>query len=83
MRANQRRLWFASMAYLLLEALRRIGLRHTQFAAATCGTIRLRLLKNGAQVRQSVRRIKVAMTSSCPYRAEYHLAYLYLQRTAF
>jgi hypothetical protein len=40
--ANQLRLWFASFAYLLLEALRRIGLRHTQFAVATCGTIRLK-----------------------------------------
>ena len=38
MRANQLRLWFASMAYVLLCALRRIGLAHTQFAAATCGT---------------------------------------------
>jgi hypothetical protein len=80
--ANQLRLWFASFAYVLLDALRRIGLRHTQFATATCGTIRLKLLKIGAQVRQSVRRIKVAMASACPYRAEYHLAYLYLQRAA-
>ena len=79
MRANQLRLWFASFAYVLLEALRRIGLRHTQFATATCGTIRLKLLKIGAQVRKSVRRIKVAMASACPYQAEYHLAYLYLQ----
>jgi hypothetical protein len=83
MRANQLRLWFASFAYVLLEALRRIGLRHTQFATATCGTIRLKLLKIGAQVRKSVRRIKVAMTSACPYQAEYHLAYLYLKRAAF
>jgi hypothetical protein len=83
MRANQLRLWFASFAYVLLEALRRIGLRHTQFAAATCGTIRLKLLKIGAQVRQSVRRIKVAMASACPYQVEYHLAYLYLRRAAF
>jgi hypothetical protein len=83
MRANQLRLWFASFAYVLLDALRRIGLRHTQFASATCGTIRLKLLKIGAQVRQSVRRIKVAMTSAFPYQAEYHLAYLYLQRAAF
>lgn len=83
MRANQLRLWFASFAYVLLEALRRIGLRHTQFAAATCGTIRLKLLKIGAQVRKSVRRVKVAMASACPYQAEYHLAYLYLQRAAF
>jgi Transposase DDE domain group 1 len=83
MRANQLRLWFASFAYVLLDALRRIGLRHAQFAAATCGTIRLKLLKIGAQVRKSVRRIKVAMASACPYQAEYHLAYLYLQRAAF
>ena len=83
MRANQLRLWFASFAYVLLDALRRIGLRHTQFAAATCGTIRLKLLKIGAQVRTSVRRIKVAMASACPYQAEYHLAYLYLRRAAF
>jgi hypothetical protein len=80
---NQLRLWFASFAYALLEALRRIGLRHTQFATATCGTIRLKLLKIGAQVRQSVRRIKIAMTSACPYQPEYHLAYLCLRRPAF
>lgn len=83
MRANQLRLWFASFAYVLLDALRRIALRHTQFAAATCGTIRLKLLKIGAQVRISVRRIKVAMASARPYQTEYHLAYLYLRRTAF
>ena len=81
-RANQLRLWFASFAYVLLDALRRIGLRHTQFASATCGTIRLKLLKIGAQVRKSVRRIKIAMASACPYQAEYHLAYLYLRRAA-
>ena len=83
MRANQLRLWFASFAYVLLEALRRIGLRHTQFASATCGTIQLKLLKIGAQVRKSVRRVKVAMASAFPYQAEYHLAYLYLKRAAF
>jgi hypothetical protein len=83
MKANQLRLWFASFAYVLLEALRRIGLRHTQFANATCGTIRRKLLKIGAQVRISVRRIKVAMASACPYRDEYHLAYLALRRAAF
>jgi hypothetical protein len=82
MGANQLRLWFASFAYLLLEALRRIGLRHTQFATATCATIRRKLLKIGAQVRRSVRRIKVAMASACPFQTEYHLAYLYLRRAA-
>ena len=69
MRANQLRLWFASIAYVLLCALRRIGLAHTQFANATCGTIRLKLLKIGALVRISVRRISVAMASACPVAA--------------
>jgi len=49
-RANQLRLWFASMAYVLICALRRIGLKHTQFARASCGTIRLKLFKIGALV---------------------------------
>jgi hypothetical protein len=66
MRANQLRLWFASMAYVLLCALRRIALHHTPFAKATCGIIRLKRLKIGALVRVSVRLIKVAMASTCP-----------------
>jgi Transposase DDE domain group 1 len=66
MRANQLRLWFYSMAYILLCATRRIGLHDTEFAKATCGTIRLKLLKIGALVCVSVRRIKVAMASGCP-----------------
>lgn len=66
MRANQLRLWFYSMAYVLMCALRRIGLHDTDFAQATCGTIRLKLLKIGALVRISVRRIKIAMASACP-----------------
>ena len=66
MRANQLRLWFYSMAYVLLGALRSIGLHDTDFAQATCGTIRLKLLKIGALVRISVRRIKIAMASACP-----------------
>jgi hypothetical protein len=78
MRANQLRLWFASLAYVLLCALRRIGLRHTQFAEATCGTIRLRLLKIGALVRISSRRVKLAMASAFPCQAEYALAHLRL-----
>jgi Transposase DDE domain group 1 len=78
MRANQLRLWFASMAYVLLCALRRIGLAHTQFAAATCGTIRLVLLKIGALVRISVRRIHLAMASGYPWQNEFQLAHLRL-----
>jgi hypothetical protein len=74
MRANQLRLWFASMAYVLLCALRRIGLKKTNFAKATCGTIRLKLLKIGALVTISVRRIKIAMASGCPVAATWGLA---------
>jgi Transposase DDE domain group 1 len=53
------------MAYVLLCALRRIGLSHA-LANASCGTIRLKLLKIGALVRTSCRRIKIAMASGCP-----------------
>ena len=72
MRANQLRLWFASFAYVLLCALRRIGLAQTQFARASCGTIRLKLLKIGALVRISVRRVVFAMASGCPWREGVH-----------
>jgi hypothetical protein len=82
MRANQLRLWFASMAYVLLCALRRIALQHTQFATATCGTIRLKLLKIGALVRTSVRRIKFAMASGCPYWQEFAHAHARLTKVA-
>jgi hypothetical protein len=80
MRANQLRLWFASVAYVLICALRRIGLAHTQFATATCGTIRLKLLKIGALVRISVRRISVAMASACPWQPEVALAHAMLRK---
>src|SRR2546430_540648 len=65
-RSHQLRLWFAAMAYVLICAMRRIGLAETAFANATCGTIRLKFLKIGALVRISVRRIKIAMASACP-----------------
>jgi len=82
MRANQLRLWFASFAYVLISALRRIGLAHTTLAVATCGTIRLKLLKIAAQVRVSVRRIKVAMASACPYAQEFALAHARIRAAA-
>ena len=82
MRANQLRLWFASMAYVLLCALRRIGLAHTRFAKATCGSIRLKLLKIAALVRISVRRIKFAMASGCPYQSEFQAAHARLSAAA-
>jgi hypothetical protein len=79
MRANQLRLWFASAAYVLLCALRRIGLAHTEFATATCATIRLKMLKIGALVRVSVRRIHVAMASACPSQYAFSLAHARLR----
>ena len=66
MRANQQRLWFASLAYVLMEAVRRLGLKGTDMANATAGSIRLRLLKIGAVVTVSVRRIKSAFATACP-----------------
>jgi Transposase DDE domain group 1 len=82
MRANQLRLWFYSMAYVLLCATRRIGLHDTEFAKATCGTIRLKLLKIGALVRISVRRIKIAMASGCPAAQVWGLAAIRLGAAA-
>jgi len=75
MRANQLRLWFASMAYVLLCALRRIALTHTRFAKASAGSIRLALLKIGALVTISHRRIKIAMASGHPFQRDWALAY--------
>jgi hypothetical protein len=82
MRANQLRLWFASMAYVLICALRRIGLKHTAFAKASCGTIRLQFLKIGALVKISVRRIKVAMASGYPHKGEFGAAHALLMAAA-
>jgi Transposase DDE domain group 1 len=75
MRANQLRLWFASMAYVLVDSLRRRALAATDLANATCGTIRRKLFKIGALVTISVRRIKIAMASGCPYKAVFAAAY--------
>jgi hypothetical protein len=82
MRANQLRLWLAAMAYVLVCALRRIDLAGTELARATCGSIRLKLLKIGAQVTLSVRRVKIALASSYPAQQPFALAYARLRRAA-
>ena len=69
MRANQIRLYFSSFAYVLLCALRRLGLQDTELARAQCGTIRTRLLKIGAQVRVSVRRVWISFSECFPAQA--------------
>ena len=65
--ANQLRLWLSSAAYVLLQALREHGLKDTSLAAARCDTIRLKLLKIGAIVRVSVRRVWFSLAHSYPY----------------
>ena len=82
MKSNQLRLWLSSLAFVLVEAVRRIALPRTRFAKATPGTIRTRLLKIGALVRRTVRRIYVAMASACPYQHEFRLAHTRLKRCA-
>ena len=69
MRANQLRLYFSSVAYVLLAALRRLGLAGTTLARAQCTTIRLTLLKIGARVRVTVRKVWLALASGCPHAA--------------
>ena len=81
MAANQLRLWFASMAYVLIEGTRRLALQATDLADATCGTIRRKLFKIGALVTISVRRIKFAMASGYPYKAVFATAHRALDST--
>jgi len=66
LRANQLRLWLSTAAYLLVNQLRRVGLAGTQWAHATCGTIRVRLFKIGAVVRVTARRVWVNLSSAFP-----------------
>ncbi len=67
MRSNQLRLYFSSFAYVLMCALRRIGLSGTEMARAQCGTIRLKLLKLGAQTKITVRKVWISLSESYPY----------------
>jgi Transposase DDE domain group 1 len=80
MRANQIRLFFSSIAYVLLNALRRLGLPGTDLSRAQCQTIRLKLLKVGALVRVTVRKVWVRLASSCPYAAVFRRVHANLVR---
>jgi len=80
MKANQLRLWFSTAAYLLLHQLRRLGLRGTRMARAQCDTIRLKLLKIGAQIKISVRRILISLASGYPYEKLFAQVYQNLVR---
>lgn len=65
--SNQLRLYFSSIAYVLLQTLRRLALAGTELEKAQCGTIRLKLLKIGAQIRVTVRKVWVSMAQGYPY----------------
>jgi hypothetical protein len=80
MRANQLRLWLSSVAYTLLAALRQFGLQGTEMAQARCDTIRLKLLKLGALVRTTVRRVWISLSESCPYQRVFAQVYDNLRR---
>jgi hypothetical protein len=71
MRANQMRLYLSAMAYVLVSGLRRLGLKATELAEAQVSTIRTKLLKIGAQIRVTVRKVWVSMASSYPWQALY------------
>jgi Txe/YoeB family toxin of Txe-Axe toxin-antitoxin module len=81
MRANQLRLWFSSLAYVILNELRSVGLRGTRMAEATCQSIRLKLLKIGAHVKVSVRRVVFSMASGYPDQDLFRSVLSNLQRT--
>lgn len=68
-KVNQLRLWFSTFAYTLLAELRRLALSDSTWSRAQCGTIRLKLLKIGAQVRLSVRRIWISLSSAYPWQS--------------
>jgi hypothetical protein len=80
MRANQLRLYFSSFAYMVMHALRRLGLKGTELAHAQCSTIRLKLLKIGAQIQITVRRIWIRMAGGYPYSETFSVVLTNLQR---
>ena len=75
MKGNQLRLYFSALAYTLMEALRRLGLKGTAWAEAQVDTIRLKLLKIGAIVRISVRRVLLQLSSAYPWKDIYAHAF--------
>jgi len=82
MRSNQLRLYFSTFAYQLLQGLRRFGLQGTEMAQAQCQTIRLKLLKIGAQIRVTVRRVALSLASGYPFREIFAHVYANLMSTA-
>lgn len=77
--SNQVRLYLSTIAYQLLQALRRWGLQGTELARAQCNTLRLKLLKIGAAIRVTVRKVWISLSESCPYAEVFHRAWQQLQ----
>ena len=75
LRSNQLRLYFSSIAYVLLQMLRRLGLEGTELAKAQCSTIRLKLLKIGALIRITVRKVWISLAGGYPYVALFRQVY--------
>jgi hypothetical protein len=82
MRSNQLRLYFSTFAYQLLQGLRRLGLKGTEMAHAQCQTVRLKLLKIGAQIRVTVRRVSFSLAAGYPFGEIFTQAYRNLMSTA-
>lgn len=78
--SNQLRLWWSSFAYVLMQSLRHYGLAKSELADAQLGTIRLKLLKVGAQIRISVRRVRIALSSAWAAQGLFHQVYQRLQQ---
>ncbi len=79
-RSNQIRLYFSSIAYCVMEALRRLGLAGTKMARAQCTTIRLRLLKIGARIRITARRVWISLATGHAWAGVFEQVYANLQR---
>lgn len=82
MRSNQLRLYFSTFAYQLMQGLRRLGLQGTEMAQAQCQTIRLKLLKIGAQIWITVRRVYFSLAAGYPFREIFARIYTNLMSTA-
>ena len=82
MRANQLRLYFASFAYVLMHALRRLGTQGTELARAQCTTLRLKLLKVGVRVKITMRKVWLSYAQSYPYAETFARVLANLQREA-
>jgi Transposase DDE domain group 1 len=80
--SNQLRLYFSTFAYQLMQGLRRLGLKDTEMAQAQCQTIRLKLLKIGAQIWVTVRRVYFSLAAGYPFREIFARVYTNLRSTA-